>query len=112
MDDDRAWDRIVDAIDIKFGIIKHGRETRPLEDAQNLTEHVSFIVFDREDERYRMERISSPAIVDRRQVGSRRIGGETHMQNSYDEHEVARKTVLLREEGDEWVPINPDSLQL
>lgn len=112
MDEDRAWDRIVDAIDIKFGIIKHGREKRPLEDAQNLTEDISFIIFDRNDERYKMERVSSPAITDRRQVGARRIGGETHMQNSYDANEVARKTILLREDGDEWTEISPDSLQL
>ncbi len=112
MEEDRAWDRIVDAIDIKFGIVKYGREQRPVEDAQNLTEHISFIIFDREDERYRMERITGPAIVDRRQVGARRIGGETHMQNSYDPNEVSRKTILLREDGDEWVAINPDSLQL
>ena len=112
MDEDRAWDRIVDAIDIKFGIIKHGREKRPVEDAQNLNQSVSFIIFDREDERYRMERVTGPAITDRRNVGAHRIGGETHMQNSYDPNDLVRKTILLREEGDEWVAINPDSLQL
>ncbi len=112
MEDDRAWDRITDAIDIKFGIIKHGRETRPVEDAQNLTQSVLFIIFDRDGERYRMERITGPAITDRRNVGAHRIGGETHMQNSYNANDLVRHTVLLREEGDEWVIINPDSLQL
>lgn len=112
MQDDRAWDRITDAIDIKYGIIKHGRETRPVHDAQNLEEKISFVIFERGGDRFKLERVTSPAIVDRRSVGSRRIGGETHMQNTYDPDEVSHKTVVLREEMGEWLPISLEELGL
>lgn len=112
MNDDRAWDRIVDAIDIKFGIAEHGRTTRPVHDAQNLQEHISFIIFERAGERFKLERITSPAIIDRRSLGSRRIGGDSHMQNIYDPEELSHKTLVYRHQMGDWVPIELEDLGL
>ncbi len=112
MQDDRAWDRIVDAIETKFGLIKHGRSTRPVEDAPELTEHVSFVVFDRDGERYKVERIQGPAIIDRKTMGARKAGAVTHIQNVYDPHEVSLRTNLYRDNGGDWDSINPSTLGL
>ncbi len=112
MQDDKAWDRIVDAIEAKFGIKNHGRTKRPVADAQDLTEYVAYVVFDREGEEYKLERVQGPAITDRKTVGARRAGAVTHMQNVYDPDEVSFHTNLYRKDGTEWEAVSPSALGL
>ena len=112
MQEDRGWDRIVDAIDTKFGVADHGRSKRPVEDAHDLTEQVSFVVFEREGERYKVERVQGPAIIDRKTIGARRAGAEVRYQNVYDPDEVSFRTNLYREEAGEWVAVDPGQLGL
>jgi hypothetical protein len=113
MQDDKAWDRIVDAIDTKFGLSGHGRTKRPVEDAQNLTEHVSFVTFERDGHEYKVERVQGPAIVDRKTMGARRAGAITRAQNVYDPDETSFRTNLYRKEAaGEWEQIDPSALGL
>ena len=112
MQEDRAWDRIVDAIETKFGLSKHGRTTRPVEDAPELTEHVSFVIFSRDGETLKVERIQGPAIIDRKTMGARRAGATTRVENVYDPEEVSLRTNLYRQNGDDWDLIDPSNLGL
>jgi hypothetical protein len=112
MQDDKAWDRIADAIDTKYGLVEHGRSKRPVEDANELTEFVSFIVFDRDGERYKVERIQGPAIIDRKTIGARRAGATVRMENIYDPDEVSFRTNLYRKAGEDWEEIDPSALGL
>jgi hypothetical protein len=112
MQEDKAWDRIVDAIDTKFGLKDHGRAKRPVEDAQEFTEYVSFVVFERDGERYKLERVQGPAVIDRKTIGARRAGATVRMQNVYDPEETSFRTNLFREEAGEWVSIDPRELGL
>ncbi len=112
MAEDKVWDRIVDAIEIKYGIIDHGRTKRPLEDKHELTEQVSFIVFERGGTRYKLERVVGPAIIDRKTIGSKRIGSDVRFENVYDTEEISLRTNLYRDEAGEWVGINPEELGL
>jgi hypothetical protein len=112
MQDDKAWDRIVDAIDTKFGLTDHGRATRPVADAHNLTENVSYVIFERAGERYKLERVQGPAIIDRKTMGARRAGATLHYENVYDPTETAVRTNVLREQGGDWVAISLDELGL
>jgi len=112
MQEDKAWDRITDAIETKFGIIDHGRSRRPLEDAPELTERVAFITFERGGERYKLERVQGPAITDRKTMGARRAGAVTHMQNVYDPDETSFRTNLYRDSGGEWEAIEASTLGL
>src|SRR6266700_1882414 len=112
MQEDKAWDRIVDAVDTKFGLTDHGRSQRPVEDAQEFTEYLSFVVFERGGERYKLERVKGPGIVDRKTIGARRAGATVRMQNVYDPDETSFRTNLYREEAGEWVAIDPTELGL
>jgi hypothetical protein len=113
MQDDKAWDRIVDAIDTKFGLTGHGRTKRALADAPDLTEAVAHVTFDRDGHTYKLERVQGPAIIDRKTVGARRAGATTHMQNVYDPHETSFRTNLYRQTGaGEWEQIDPGALGL
>jgi hypothetical protein len=112
MRDDKAWDRIADAIDTKFGIKDHGRSKRAVADAPNLTENVSFLVFERDGQKLKLERVQGPAIIDRKTVGARRAGATVHYENVYDPEETSFRTNLFQEEAGEWVSIDPAQLGL
>jgi hypothetical protein len=113
MQDDKAWDRIVDAIDTKFGLTSHGRAKRPVADAPELTEAVSHVIFDRDGQTFKLERVQGPAIIDRKTMGARRAGAETHMQNVYDPDETSFRTNLYRQDAaGEWEAIDPSALGL
>ena len=112
MQEDRAWDRITDAIETKYGIENHGRSERKIADAMHLTEQIAFIEFNREGQSYRLERITGPAIIDRRTVGARRAGSEVRFQNIYDTEEVGHKTLMYRRQAGEWEAISPEELSL
>ena len=112
MHEDKAWERIADAIDLKYGIQKHGRTTRPVADAQHLTEQVAYLIFERAGERYKLERVTGPAIIDRKTVGARRAGAATHMENVYDPNDTSVRTLVLRDQAGEWVPISLEELGL
>ena len=110
MQDDRAWDRIVDAVETKFGLIDHGRTKRPVEDAPELTEHVSFIIFNRDGEKLKLERVQGPAIIDRKTMGARRSGAVTRVENVYDPDELSLRSNLFKWDGVEWEAIDPGVL--
>lgn len=112
MPEDKVWDRITDAIDTKYGILDHGRTKRNLEDKRDLTEHVSFVTFKRSGQEYKLERIAGPAIIDRKTVGSKRIGSDVRFENIYDPTETSFRTNLYRQEAGEWVSVNPEELGL
>jgi hypothetical protein len=112
MAEDKGWERIVDAIDTKYGVTDHGRSSRPVEDARELSEKVAWIVFDRDGQRYKLERVAGPAIINRRTIGSRRIGSEVRFENVYDAEETIFKTNLYRQEAGEWESVNPEELGL
>lgn len=110
MQDDRTWDRIVDAVETKFGLIDHGRSKRQIEDAPGLMEYISFVVFERDGEKLKLERVQGPAIVDRKTMGARRAGATTRVENVYDPDEVSFRTNLYRAAGTDWAAIDPSVL--
>jgi len=97
-----SWDRLTDGIDVKFGITKHGSEKRPLEDNPNLRADVQFVEFERAGENYRLERITGPAIIDRKSFGAHRIGANVRFENVYDPAETTSKVAVLKQSGDGW----------
>lgn len=107
-----AWDRLTDAIDIKFGLTRHGKLERPLADAPHLREAVQFVEFERGGQPYRLERSVGPALIDRRAMGGNRIGAAVHYQNTYDPNEEQARVSLLQQQAGEWVPAELDQLGL
>lgn len=113
MNDDRAWDRIVDAIDSRYGISDHGRTSRAVADSPDLTEKVSYITFDKDGQTLKVERVQGPAIIDRKTVGARRAGASVHYQNVYDPDETSFRTIVYRENSaGEWDEVSLEALGL
>ena len=110
--DDKGWDKLVDAVDLKFGIINHGRKTEPLEDRPELTQAVQFITFERDGKTYKMERVTGPAVIDRKSHYHKAAGSTVRFENVYDENETSRKTNFYVKAGDDWQPVSLEELAL
>ncbi len=110
--DDTGWDKIVDAIDAKFGIENHGRRSEPMEDRPDLTQQIAFIEFKRDGEDYRFERVTHAAIVDRKSHYHKTAGAGVRFENIYDESDVMHKTRLYKRVGGEWEPMNLEAFSL
>lgn len=109
---DSSWDKLTDSIDIKFGLTKHGREERQLEDRLDLKATVQYVEFTREGQSYRLERIGSPAITDRKSIGAHRAGSGIRFENIYDPTEISYKVSLLSQVGDSWQPVDLTQLDI
>jgi hypothetical protein len=108
---DAAWERLADSIDARVGIDRHGRDSRPLEDRPELTEQVEYIEFKQSGHKLRLERVTGPAIIDRKTHFSHRAGAAKRIENVYDEHEQASRVALLRHHKDGWEEVNIAELQ-
>lgn len=107
---DSAWDRIVDAIDARFGVTDHGRSTEPLEDNPDLNQEVAFICFNKGGLTYRVERIARPAILERKSHYHKAAGSGVRFENIYDPDNLSFKTVFYIKEGDDWREIEPEEI--
>jgi hypothetical protein len=110
--EDAGWNRMTDAIEAKFGLKSHGRSKRPVEDAKDLTEEVAFVIFQRDGEEYMLERVTGPAIIERKTFGAKRAGSALRYENVYDPEEIGHRTNFYRKAGDDWELLDPSAMQL
>lgn len=101
---DSAWERLVDSIDATVGIDAHRKTNRPLTDRPDLKEQVEVFEFERGGNSFKLERVSGPAVVDRKSHYSRTAGTANRIENVYDESDISHKVTLFREVGGEWEP--------
>lgn len=109
---DQAWERLVDLVDVKFGLTDHGRDRAPLEDKPELSQTISFIEFKQGDRHYRLERISRPAIIDQKSHFHRAAASQVRFENIYDPEQISHKVQLLIKQGDDWQPVDLEELAL
>jgi hypothetical protein len=109
---DAGWDRLVDAIDLKFGIKDHGRYQEAVPDRTDLNQSVQFITFDRAGQSFKIERITGPAIIDRKSHYHKAAGQAMRFENIYDPSQQSHKTNFYRQDGEQWQAVNPEELAL
>jgi hypothetical protein len=107
---DTGWDKLVDAIDVKFGIDNHGRSTEPLEDNLDLTQQIQFIEFTKDGLRYKLARITRPSVIERKSIFHKSAGSGVVHQNIYDPEETSHIVQLYRWGSADWEPIDTDEL--
>ena len=109
---DSGWERLTDAIDVKLGISRHGRDVRPLEDRPDLSEKIEYIEFTNDGQQLRLERSTGPAVIDRKSHYSHRGGTANRMEYIYDPDETAQKVTLFRRQGEDWEAVDMNQLAL
>lgn len=105
-----SWERLVDAIDIKFGIRDHGSSEQPLEDQPELKEKTEFITFEKEGSEYRVDRITRPAVAERKTFYHRAASSDVRFENIYDRQNTVSYIKLSVKEGESWREIDPEEL--
>ena len=109
---DIGWDRLVDAIDVKFGIADHGRSTEPLPDQPDLTQTIQYVTFEKGERRFKMERITRPAILERKSHYHRAAGSKVRFETVYDTANMTHLTNFYVWRDNDWQPIEASELAL
>lgn len=109
---DIGWDRLVDAIDVKFGLEDHGRSTEPLPDQPELTQHISYVTFTKGGRRFKMERVTRPAIAERKSHYHKAAGSKVRYENVYDPSDLTHITNFYASDGDDWRQVEASELAL
>lgn len=107
---DQAWDQLVDLIDQKYQIAAHRRHTEEIDSKDKLKRLHDEVEFLKGGERYRIDRVSSPAVTDTKTHYVHR-GAAHRVEHTYDPSELVHKVVFYKQAaGGSWHEIQPESL--
>lgn len=107
---DKAWEDLVDLIDAKYTIDKSDRQELPLEDEPKLRKTVESIYFEKDNTKYRIERLVGPRILDKKTFYSGQ-GVANHAKYVYDPAETSSRVMFYRQLVDgNYNEITPEEL--
>lgn len=92
---DRAWEELIDLIDSKYQVDSSDRREEPLEDNKKLKQVVESIGFERDNIKYKIERITAPRIIDKKTFYSGQ-GTANRLQYVYDPEEKSTKVLFYK----------------
>lgn len=105
MNDDK-WGEILDRVEEKFDVVDSGKET--ISDVPNA--FVEFIVFDSAMGRIRLERKTSPRVLDKKMFGAQKRTMGVGVEYVYSEDEFVKTFKAFKFEDGEWVPFEAEGL--
>lgn len=107
---DQAWEQLVDLIDQKYGIEKHKKHTEKLAGKQKLEKLHDEIIFEKDGEIYKVDRVTSPAVVNTKTLYAHR-GTAQRVEHEYDPAEFVHRVEFYRQSGSgDWREISPEDL--
>lgn len=107
---DKAWEELVDLIDNKFIIDKSDLREESIEGEPKLKNKIYSIFFEKDNTKYRIERVVGPRIIDKKTFYS---GHSTanHSKYVYDPDEVSSKVIFYKQLADgNFNEISPEEL--
>ena len=109
---DRAWGELVDLIDEQYNIDNSNRREESLEDDKKLKQTVESIEFEKDNIKYKIERVTGPRIIDRKTFYSGH-GSANRIQYVYDPEETSSKVVFYKQLADgHYNEISPEDLMM
>ena len=107
---DRAWGELVDLIDEQYVIDNSDRREESLKDDKKLKQTVESIEFEKDNIKYRIERITGPRIIDKKTFYSGH-GSANRIQYVYDPEETSSRVVFYKQLADgHYNEISPEDL--
>lgn len=107
---DRAWEELVDLIDQKYDIDTSYQREEPLPDNKDLSRMVETIEFERDNQKFKIERVTSPAIIDKKTY-YHKVGGAARVENVYDPEATTKRVAFYKKTTDDyWNEITPEEL--
>ncbi len=107
---DRAWEELIDLIDNKYEVDVSDRREEALEDNKKLKQTIESIGFEKDNIKYKIERITSPRVVDKKTFYSGQ-GTANRLQYVYDPEETSTKVYFYKQLPDgNYNEITPEEL--
>jgi len=103
MNDDK-WGEILDRVAEKFDVIDSGKEI--LEHIPNA--FIEFIVFESPMGKVRLERKTSPKVLDKKTLGAQKRTMGVGVEYIYSKDEFVKTFKVFKEENGEWVPFDDE----
>lgn len=100
------WQDIKNMIKDKFTVDEEGKEN--LEDVPN--GYMEFIIFLSPLGKVKLEYIVKPVILDKKTIGSRRIGSETTVEYIYSDNDFAHIFKAYKWDGDQWLELEKEKI--
>lgn len=105
---DKAWEELIDLIDTKYQIDDSGRVEESLEDNKKLKRIVESIMFEKDNTKFKIERVTSPRITDKKTFYS---GHNTanRVTYQYDPDEKSVKVLFYAQTPNgNWNELSPE----
>lgn len=107
---DKAWDDLISLIDDKYRIDNSNTFEEPIEDHKDLNRTIQRIEFEKDNTKYRIDRVTSPAIVDKKTHYHHR-GSANRIEYVYNPEETTTKVMFFQQQGDGYYnEISPESM--
>lgn len=107
---DNAWEELIDRIDAMYTVDSSVRLQEPLEDDSKLKQTIERIEFEKDNIKYRIDRVTSPAILDRKTHYHHR-GSANRIEYVYDPEDTTTKVVFYKKLADgNYNEITPESM--
>ncbi|RJR30867.1 hypothetical protein C4569_03725 [Candidatus Parcubacteria bacterium] len=104
---EEKWQEIIGTIKDKFELISHETQDLPSEQGKGQVETVEFYG---PLGKMKLEFTTQPLVIDKKTIGSRRIGSETKVQYIYSDTEKVRRFKAYRwnQDDDNWIEMEAE----
>lgn len=101
---DEKWQEVIGQIKDNFKVVSEATQDLAIEQGQGIVEVIEFIG---PLGKMKLERTTRPLVVDKRTIGSRRIGSQTKVEYIYSETEKIHKLKAYRwsDDSGDWLEI-------
>ena len=107
---DKAWDDLISLIDDKYQIDCSDTLKEDMEDYKEVKKTIQRIEFEKDNIKYRIDRVTSPAIIDKKTHYHHR-GSANRIEYVYDPEETTSKVVFYQQLRDgHYNEISPESM--
>jgi hypothetical protein len=109
---DKAWEELIDLIDTKYQINSSDRREEVLEDDHKLKRIIESICFEKDKVKYKIERITSPRVIDKKTFYSGQ-GMANRLKYVYDPIETTKRVIIYKQLPDgHYNEITPEELMV
>jgi len=109
---DKAWEDLIDLVDSKYTIDSTEKKQQPVEDNHKLSQTIEAIGFEKDNIKFKIERITGPRIIDKKTFYSGQ-GSANRVQYIYDPEETSSKVVCYKQLPDgHFNEISPEDLMM
>lgn len=107
---DEKWQNLVGRVKDEFEVLDEDKNNLPEVESPGFVE---FIIFNGPLGKIKLERTTRPIVLDKKTMGSRRIGGETAVEYIYSDTEFSHKFKAYKweENNDEWNEMEASSFE-